>query len=519
MKNFIFLVAFSIFPLIGLSQTEVTTALLDVNNVGITLSNGGVFCARPSTDIYNDPTIMETPGFEYPKGSGNHLLHGLSMWFGGVNEFDEPRVSAPTRKAYEDQFSGPLTVNSGHPGYGGWDTEIYSISREEINYHVTNYQNPNYVAQESIYQWPAHGDVGGDFDFYLAPFVDLNGDGYYSPQEGEYPCIQGDEAVYMILNDRSGSQGCGSSLNQEALGIEIHYLFYQYSSIRELAKTTFCKTRVINRSGSDYSDFNASVFMSPRIGFVGTDVDRNMMFAYNGEEIDLSYGSQAPAVGVVSLNNSLSRTRVFGQYQNYGYHFPSFPPEFWQVMKGNLLTGQSHPKQFGYPGDPVLGQGDIQSITEQASSMIYTIDIGDFKNGDEREFDFAIVVSQGVNHLGSVQLLREEVDFVQNYYNQEIEGCYQGVQGIPAIIDPPAEPSVKATLIYPNPSNGEFTLEVEEMWIGAELNVFNIHGTVQQKSLTVSEFQNNVTIANGPGIYLVTLKKDDVSKIFKVVVE
>ena len=525
MKNIIFLVALGVFPLIGLSQTEVNTELLDENNVGITLSDGGLFCARPINETFDDPTLMTRPGLEYPKGSGNYLMQGLSMWFGGVNEFEEPRVSTPTYKAYEDQFSGPLTMNSGYPGYSsGWSTNIFSVSREEINYHLTNYQNPNYVAPESISMWPAHGDASLDLDFYLAPFVDLNGDGTYNPYEGEYPCIQGDQAVYMILNDRRGNQGCGSSLNQEAMGIEIHYLFYQYSSIRELAKTTFCKTRVINRSSINYSDFSASVYMNALIGsgnddFVGTDVERDMIFSYNGGEVDLSYGSQVPAVGVVSLNNSLSRTRVFGNYQNYGYHFPSFPPEFLEVMHGNLLTGESHPKRFGYPGDPVLGEGDIQSVSEQAHSMIYTIDIGDFKSGEEREFDFAIVVGQGVNHLESVQRLKESVDFVHAFYDEDKGMCNQGVQGIPATINPPVEPVVDATTIYPNPSNGEFVVEVEELWMGAQMSVFNTNGQALVNQKKVTEIQNNVSVANGPGVYLVTLEKDGFTKIFKAVIE
>lgn len=525
MKNIIFLVAFSVFPLIGLSQVEVNTELLDENNVGITLSDGGMFCARPTNDALYDPTWMTRQGLEYPKGSGNYLMRGLSMWFGGVNEFEEPRVSTPTYKAYEDQFSGALSMNSAQPNASGtWGKDIFSVSREEIDYHVTNYQNPNYVAPESILLWPAHGNVSIGMDFYLAPFVDLDGDGVYNPSLGEHPCIQGDRAVYMILNDKRGDQGCGSPLNQEAMGIEIHYLFYQYSSIRELAKTTFCKARVINRSSINYSGFSASVYMSAFIGsgiddFVGTDVERDLIFAYNGGEVDLSYGSQVPAIGVVSLNNSLSRTRVFGDYQNYGYHFPSFPPEFLEVMHGNLLTGESYPKRFGYPGDPVLGEGDIQSIPEQAHSMIYTIDIGDFKSGEEQEFDFAIVVGQGVNHLESVQRLKEDVDFVHAFYDEDKGMCYQGIQGIPATINPPVEPVVDATTIYPNPSNGEFIVEVEEVWMGAQISVFNTNGQTLVNQQKVTEIQNNVSLVNGPGVYLVTLEKDGITKFFKAIVE
>lgn len=525
MKKILFLLTLSIFPLIGYTQIEVNTHVLDENNVGITLSDGGVLASKPEVTMYGEPTLnMTVPGCEYPKGSGKHVMNGMSMWFGAVDEFDEPRTSAPTRLAYEDQFIGPLS--NGHLyTYENNFPSFYSISREEIDYHVTNYQNPNYVMPQSIARWPAHGDVSYDMDYYLAPFVDLDGDGNYNPYLGEYPCIQGDRAIYMIMNDTRGSYSCGAPRNLEGMGIEIHLMLYQYSSIPELANTTFCKSRVINRSSTNYKDFSTSVLMNAMIGsseddFFATDIERNMIFAYNGDEVDSEYGLQPPAVGIVSLNKEINRSRVFGDYSNYGYHFPSFPPEFWQVMQGNLLTGENYPKRFGYPGDAVLGEGDVQSVPEQAYSILYTIDIGDFVSGEEREFDFAIVVGQGQSNLGSIKHLQESADFVQDFYSQGADECFQGTVGIPAAINPPEEPegAIEAS-IYPNPSSGEFTLEVQEEWIGGDMTVFTPSGVVLNSIKNISDFENGIHIHNGPGVYLVTIEKNGVSKIIKAVVE
>ena len=523
MKKVIFLVAISAFPIIGLSQIEVSSTALGENNIAITLSDGGVFAAQQNFETFGSPELQMTlPGCEYPKGSGNHIMKGLAMWFGGVNEFDEPRTSAPTKIAYEDQFSG--TIRRSGSFYQGEEnpTAFHTITREEINYHITNYQNPNYVMSENIGSWRAHGDVSINQEFNLLPFVDVDGDGVYNPYYGDYPCVKGDKAVYLIMNDVQGGYSCGSPRNMEGLGIQIHYLFYQYSSIPELANTIFCEARLINRSQSNYTDFSASVFMNALIGsglddFVGTDVQRDMIFAYNGEEVDLEYGSQSPAAAIVSLNKSISRTRVFGNYPNYGYHFPTFPPEFWEVMQGNLLTGETYPKRFGYPGDPVLQEGDIQSVSGQANSMIYTIDIGDFSLGEELLFDFAIVVGQGANHLSSITRLKANVDFTKEFYEEGLGDCFQGILGIPDVIDPPQEPI--SNTIYPNPSHGEFVVEVEEKWMGADLTVYSSNGIVLSNTKNVSELQNTVRLVNGPGVYLVTLTKDGISKTFKAVVE
>ena len=295
MKKIVFLAAIGVFPFIAQSQIEVETETLDGNNTAITLSDGGVFLSNPYMPTYGYPTLdMYEPGFEFPKGSGKHVMNGLSMWFGGVDEFDEPRVSAPTITAYEDQFPGPLSNNSLTPYFGGFGS-FYAVSKEEIDYHITNYQNPNYIMPAAIADWPAHGDPTIGMDFYLAPFVDTDGDGYYNPYWGDYPCIKGDEAVYMVMNDRQAQYACGGPRNHEGMGIEIHFMYYQFTAIPELANTTFCETRVINRSSENYQDFSASLYMNAGIGsssddFFGTDISRDMIYAYNGEETDQDYG-------------------------------------------------------------------------------------------------------------------------------------------------------------------------------------------------------------------------------------
>ena len=527
MKKIILLVAIISIPVIGLSQLIVNTEVLDENNMGVTLSDGGVFLAQPNLELPDEYSqIMGLPGLEYPKGSGKNIMNGLAMWFSGVDENDEPFVSAPTTKAYEDQFSGAISASYlPSCGHGNSPMDLFSISREEIDFHITNYQNPNYVIPEEIVMWPAHGDVSQGLDYYLAPFVDMDQDGIYNPYVGDYPCIKGDRAVYMILNDKQGDQFCAGPRNPEGLGIEIHYLFYQYSSIRELANTTFCNVRVINRSESNYRDFSTSLYMNAMIGsdmddYFGTDVQRNLIYAFNGDEVDLEYGTQAPAVGVVSLDKPFNRSRVFGDNPNYGYHFPSYPPEFAQVMQGNLLTGEPFPKRFEYPGDPVLGEGDIQYVSEQAHSMLYSFDVGELNSGGELEYDFAIVVGQSSDHLSSISRLRENVDFTQQFYNESSARCVQATEGIPAIIEAPQEPTEDGSMsIYPNPSNGEFTVEVEEEFVGGDLTVFSSSGLLLQSINNVSELDNSVRLTNGPGVYLVVLEKGGVTKIIKAVVE
>ena len=76
----------------------------------------------------------------------------------------------------------------------------------EINNHILNYQSPGYIIPNDILNWPAHGDttLGNSLGMlpYIAPFIDVDNDDIYNPSQGDYPCIKGDEAVYIVMNDK-----------------------------------------------------------------------------------------------------------------------------------------------------------------------------------------------------------------------------------------------------------------------------------------------------------------------------
>jgi hypothetical protein len=48
-------------------------------------------------------------------------------------------------------------------------------------------EEPSNSELNSIYNWPAHGDVSKGQDYFLAPFYDRDGDGNYNPDNGDHP--------------------------------------------------------------------------------------------------------------------------------------------------------------------------------------------------------------------------------------------------------------------------------------------------------------------------------------------
>lgn len=61
----------------------------------------------------------------------------------------------------------------------------------------------------------------------LADFVDINSDGIYNPSSGDYPCIKGDQAVFMIFNDDRNVHG---ETGGQKMRFEFHAMLYAYKA-------------------------------------------------------------------------------------------------------------------------------------------------------------------------------------------------------------------------------------------------------------------------------------------------
>ena len=288
----------------------------------------------PRGQLFNQ-TLNNNPGFEYPKGSGKYLIFSMNDWYAGVDINSQLKMAASEGQvnppfAVGDFFPGPLQVTPGTDGpnnleYGQATTDantmnlyykVWVITKAEIDsaveYITTSPNWPGYVFPNVMYNWPAHGDIGQGYAYNLAPYVDADLNGYYDPAGGDYPDIKGDFCAYTIYNDRGGLHLTSGA---DPIGLEIHQMVYGYISNPEcvyheaLDATLFVHKRIINRSTQTLNNFSMGIFADPDLGnssddFIGCDVDRSMMYAYNGDTYDegaTGYGNDIPALGIVIL--------------------------------------------------------------------------------------------------------------------------------------------------------------------------------------------------------------------------
>ncbi len=152
------------------------------------------------------------------------------------------------------------------------------------------------------------GESDEGFDTYLAPFFDYNGDGVYDANSGDHPQLCGDIAVYSIINDLSNRPDSDTWV--PGLGVEVHTMYYAYLIDQQaLFNTLFINKRIINRSSTTYSNVYLGLWNDFDIGnftddYIATDVQRSMIYGYNGDDFDEGsqsgpgYGDDLPMLGM-----------------------------------------------------------------------------------------------------------------------------------------------------------------------------------------------------------------------------
>ncbi len=350
-----------------------TSTELELNNVRALVHTGG--------DMWWD--LQGLARYEVPKDSRKTALFAGSIWIGGTDVNGQLKLAAVQfRSGGVDYWPGPL-ITSG-PNRGTTTSDVclaydkhYKINRNQVaefrawfnaDPETRAQDYPGYVIPNSILNWPAHGDVAAGYDYYLAPFKDVDGDGFYDPYAGDYPFYDidqelpcgtsreqriprlfGDETLWWVYNDRGNVH---TETNGDAIGMEIRAQAFAFSTNDELNDMTFYNYALINRSTYTLIDTYFGVWTDADMGYafddyVGCDVNRGLGYLYNGTAIDgtgqfNAYGGPSPpppAVGVDFFE---------GPYQDAdGLDNPSSWVGDELICDGNIMNGNINGLNFG----------------------------------------------------------------------------------------------------------------------------------------------------------------------------
>ncbi|MGB2290923.1 MAG: T9SS C-terminal target domain-containing protein, partial [Flavobacteriales bacterium] len=309
------------------------TALRDLewNNVRALVENGGTLWHERAN--WRGAYIV-------PKEDNVSTVFAGALWIGGISPDQQLKLAAVRyRRDGNDFWPGPLS-NDGAAEVDATTCneydEFFVSTRADARRHRQYFEAleagtveeefPEGYAMPAYFRdYPAHGNTDLNQDYYLAPFLDYNGDGFYSPEQGDYPwydflqeidCgnrrredivpLYGDQNYYWIFNDKgnvhSESQG-------EPIGMEIRAQAFAFATNDEVNNMTFNNYVLINQGTQTLTNTYMCQWVDSDLGgisddYVGCDVQRGLGYTYNGDAFDESdsfspgYGENPPAFGV-----------------------------------------------------------------------------------------------------------------------------------------------------------------------------------------------------------------------------
>ena len=533
---------FSLLLTSTVSFAQNSEVYIDFNNAKGLIGNSGSFFNNAKSNI----AAYEIPKATLPNQVKHFSIYDMSLVMEGRDSLNN---LCGFSKVYNngDLFSGP--IDDYLSMYYGSDA-IWKINKSEILTHISDFSKTGYTMPEAILKWPANGNIYLGKGLKLAPFVDVNHNTVYEPDLGDYPLIKGDQAVYVIMNDyngvRTNSQGLPQNDYGKQIGMEIHVMAYQFGTNDAINNTTFFNVKAFNRGKGDlhdvvfglYTDFDLG---NPSDDFIGSDSLRNMVFVYNGDDVDETnlqqgYGNEPPAVGVKFLSENANGAISYNGFSSvYPYNDPKNSVELNDFLhgkwsdgsdllyggngKGTGLGATSNPAKFMFSGQ--TNKGNWTETTAGNSfgdrrALIYDSP-KEFNKGQQICFDFAVIYSDAhVFPVQQIDSLAKVADFVQAFYDKQQGFCTEskitflaGLNGLDLNID---------YSVYPNPTNDDITVELSEnrKLDNAIITVENSVGQTVKTQKVDGGLTPKIDLSDvSKGIYILKINGANAKKIVK----
>jgi len=401
---------------------------LTVNNVRAYIETSGTMWNNSSQSQYF-----------IPKEGNASSMFAAALWIGGKDVAGQLKLAAIRfRQGGDDFWPGPLTLKTASIEEATcrmYDRHFF-MSKKMARDHMDNYDNPDYVMPDEIKNWPGNPiDGNTQQSWYVAPYVDVDKDGSYTPEGGDYPhydfdnglcpwteqnrslaargelpstfeteagisygglladqVLKGDETLWWIFNDKGNTH---TESKGAPIGLEIRAQAFGFMTTDELNNMTFYSYEIINRSTFTLQETYFSQWVDADLGhahddYVGCDVQRGLGYCYNGVAVDGTglpqhYGKNPPAVGVDFFQGPYLDPDKYDNpsFRGDNVHGPSFSKKFAEC---EIVTQHGNLAEFTWDSlstSTVNGEDivDTHKVTRQVKVLAEAINGVNFGDG------------------------------------------------------------------------------------------------------------------------------------------
>ncbi|MBS1492918.1 MAG: T9SS type A sorting domain-containing protein [Bacteroidetes bacterium] len=520
-------------------------AQLNPNNISTWIWNTGVF--------NQDLRTTNTPGFEWPKGSGKFAIFSTGLSLAGFVNGEFRMANA----SYNGEYTGGYIENG--IAKTGTDFQIFRVKPGDNCYNSVDYAN-----------WQVMIPFG-------APYRDVNGNGQYDPCIDIPGVKNATQTVFISLTDgfpQTHTTSEGFSGGTAPMNADVHLTAwgYQDSSLTQsLNDVLFFKWEIINKNNLPWTGFYSSIVCDPDLGYpkddyIGCDSTRNLGYCYNATDQDGvgsigQYGIHPPALGMRLLKTPIRRNAgpndtlgmtSFCYFAGTDAGEPlceqdpsSAPSQSYNYMRGikkdgtpwlNAASVPPYQTKYCYTGDPetatgwteyfgrIKNCGGITTGNVEPSSpgdRRYIMSMGrdnfTFNPGDTQTVVMAQMIARGSNNKNSVTKLKQMSDYVNTKFKSgEIS---IGVSNNANVI----VNSFNLYQNYPNPFNPVTTIkfQIPENTF-ASLKIYDVAGkeigTLVNENLSRGDYQYLWNASDYPsGIYFYRLETPNYTQTKKMI--
>lgn len=420
------------------------------------------------------------------------LLNGSGLWLAGINS-----AGNLTGAAMLDQSSDfrPGALPAPDSETAGNLTQVWQLNCGDITGHIQDFSDNGVVDAPNarIFGFPVWDN--NFFDQYnnpddtlptgsqaLAAYFDTTQDAIFNPDAGEFPVVDVrgcpllhtmEEMTWSVSNDHlSAPHPSGWAAMQMELQMQAFVFKSTVQSV--LNHTLFVKYKLINR-GSEALDscfvgvYNNIAIGNPADDFIGIIPEKQLVFAYNGDENDEDgFGNAIPVLGINLLRAPLapvgadlvelawSSAVSMPDPANLG------PDEMYYLLSGRLADGSPAPNDglmyAGDPNDPASNSEIAAGNTPGKRRSLMSVGPFTLLPGAVNEVILAYHYSYtpGTTVLQQLERLFQQSDDIQNLFDH----CFVGAENsCDASLEAP-ETSVRNNIVlYPNPASQSVSIE------------------------------------------------------------